>query len=283
MTSETPDKKRTIRNLVIFTVIVFGLGWLGWLLYFLGGRTTDVQGLGSLFFIVSPLAACVLLRLFGGDGWSDMGLNPRLTTQWRWYLFSLLVYPLTVALTLAIGSLAGGLSFPAAGGWGLFLQLAVASFAGNFFKNIFEEFGWRAYLTPKIFNIDLPDMAAHLISGAIWGLWHLPYYLSLIDQTAFHRYTLQSLAVFLPLVIIGIVVAAITHNEIRLITNSVWPAVIMHTMSNALLLVLLIDGFVAFNPWTELIFSPAWHSLLSIALNLVVGLGLYRYRIRKLK
>jgi membrane protease YdiL (CAAX protease family) len=281
MTTQSLNKKRTIRNLIIFTVIVFGMGWLGWTLYVLGDRTTDAQGLGALLFIISPLVACVLLRLFGGDGWGDMGLAPRLKAHWRWYFFSLLIYPITIALTLVIGALTGGITFPAAGGWGLFLQLAAAAFVGNFFKNILEEFGWRAYLAPKIFTIDLPDMAAHLISGAIWGLWHLPYYLGLIDQAMLRGYTPQSMVTFLPLVIIGIAVAAIAHNELRLITSSVWPAVVLHTISNTLTLVLLVDGFVALNASTEFLFSPGWHSLLSIALNLAIGLGLYRYRTRQ--
>lgn len=278
MSLQTENKKQTVRNLVIFTALVWGLGWLGWLVYMLGGRTTEMQGMGLLIFITSPLVACVLLRLFGGDGWGDMGLAPKFKKNWVWYLFSLLIYPLTIGLTLIIGVLTSSITFPSAGGLGLFLQLVAVAFGGNFFKNIFEEFGWRAYLVPKIFTIGLPDMKAHLISGVIWGFWHLPYYLGLLDQTILHNYTPQSLATFLPLVVIGIAVAAIAHNEIRLITNSVWPVVVMHTISNAVLLVLLIDGFIAFNAPTELVFSPGWHSLLSIALSVAIGLGLYRYR-----
>lgn len=28
----------------------------------------------------------------------------------------------------------------------------------------------------------LPDVAAWLISGLVWGLWHLPFYLFLLDE-----------------------------------------------------------------------------------------------------
>lgn len=36
-----------------------------------------------------------------------------------------------------------------------------------------EEFGWRAYLTPKL-EEKMPFPAAITVSGIIWGLWHAP-------------------------------------------------------------------------------------------------------------
>lgn len=34
-----------------------------------------------------------------------------------------------------------------------------------------EEFGWRAYLTPKLENL-LPEPLALIVSGIIWAMWH---------------------------------------------------------------------------------------------------------------
>jgi hypothetical protein len=39
-----------------------------------------------------------------------------------------------------------------------------------------EEIGWRGYLLPKTLPLGLP--AAHLITGVIWGLWHVPIVLA---------------------------------------------------------------------------------------------------------
>ena len=44
-----------------------------------------------------------------------------------------------------------------------------------FFNAVFafgEEFGWRGYLLPKL--MPLGKLRAYLLSGIIWGLWHLP-------------------------------------------------------------------------------------------------------------
>ena len=36
-----------------------------------------------------------------------------------------------------------------------------------------EEYGWRAFLTPKLKKL-MPDWAAYIVSGIIWGMWHKP-------------------------------------------------------------------------------------------------------------
>lgn len=36
-----------------------------------------------------------------------------------------------------------------------------------------EEFGWRAYLTPKLEKL-MPRFAACAVTGVVWGLWHAP-------------------------------------------------------------------------------------------------------------
>ena len=48
---------------------------------------------------------------------------------------------------------------------------------GNFIKNIFEEFSWRGYLTPKLIELKLNDWFIYIISGLVWALWHAAYYL----------------------------------------------------------------------------------------------------------
>ena len=44
-----------------------------------------------------------------------------------------------------------------------------------FFIAIFfgEEYGWRAFLTPKLEKL-MPEWAAYIVSGIIWGMWHKP-------------------------------------------------------------------------------------------------------------
>ena len=74
-----------------------------------------------------------------------------------------LVVPL-VLLTAASDGLAEGLSPISA--MGVFLAALMVS-GGN------EELGWRAVLEPEL-ERSMPVSAACLVTGAIWGLWHLP-------------------------------------------------------------------------------------------------------------
>ena len=56
-------------------------------------------------------------------------------------------------------------------------SLILMSTIGNFIKNIFEEFSWRGYLTPKLIELKLNDWFIYIISGLVWALWHAAYYL----------------------------------------------------------------------------------------------------------
>ena len=49
----------------------------------------------------------VVLRRFGGDGWADAGLRPRLRGNGRWYLLAAVAFPVMFALALALSWLAG--------------------------------------------------------------------------------------------------------------------------------------------------------------------------------
>jgi len=81
----------------------------------------------------------------------------------------------------------------------------------------------------------------------IWGFWHIPYYLALLDKTSLMAYTSQSLILFIPMVILSMAVAGILFGELRLITGSTWPVWLMHMMSNSIILTLLVDRYLNVN------------------------------------
>ena len=143
--------KKPIRNLFIFAVVTLGCGFLGMFLDRLVAPEDPMQGLGVLLWLVAPLAANVLLRAFGKDGWKDFGLRPHFKDSWIWYLVALLVAPLVVAITLGLGELSGAVSLSgfAELGFGSLAPLIAAALGGAVVKNIFEEFAWRGYLTPR--------------------------------------------------------------------------------------------------------------------------------------
>ena len=130
------------------------------------------ESLGMLLWIVAPLAACLLLRAFAGDGWKDLGIKLNFKGNVLGYIVALLVFPVITALIMIIGKVSGVIFFPDLSVSALvtFLQVFMFGLLSGFFKNIFEEFGWRGYLTPKIDSLKLNDYVGHLIVGLIWAL-----------------------------------------------------------------------------------------------------------------
>ncbi|MGB7097086.1 MAG: hypothetical protein WBD62_20740, partial [Anaerolineales bacterium] len=94
------DRKKTIRYIVIFSVLVNLVAWTGSLF---GGDPTS-PGLGFLIWGTAPILVSLLMRAVTRD-WSDLGARPAIRTNIRWYLVSLLAYPVAIALALFIGSL----------------------------------------------------------------------------------------------------------------------------------------------------------------------------------
>jgi membrane protease YdiL (CAAX protease family) len=280
---ETQYRKRTIRNLIIFTVAMIVVGWLGWLLGYLGGNA-DSRGLGSLIWLASPLVISLLLRAFAGDGWKDIGIKPNFRGNLGWYLVSIIVYPFAIAVVLLIGIVLGGISLPefSSTKMALFISALGTAFIVNFIKNIFEEFSWRGYLAPKIFTLGLNDIVAHLLVGVIWAIWHLPYYLGLMNAAEYDGYTSLSLVAFISLVFVALMTSSIAFDEIRFITGSTWPAVLMHTVSNTVILTLLIGNYIQVSRAGEVWFTPGMHGILSIIVIFLIGIGLYLWRTRKM-
>jgi len=101
---------KTRRNLIIFTVLVLALSWLG--------KWVDIQtqsplgnGPGSLIWIVSPLLISFLLRGLAGDGWKDLGIRPNFKGNGLWYLISILAYPVCIILIVGIDRAFGVITF----------------------------------------------------------------------------------------------------------------------------------------------------------------------------
>jgi membrane protease YdiL (CAAX protease family) len=178
--TENIDKRSIVRNLIIFVLVFNALGWLGWLVAS-GGNTPEARDLGLLIWLVSPFLVSILIRLFSRD-WVDLGLKPNFKGNAKGYLFSLLVFPVIVAIVVLIGAIFSGVSLANFKG-GLFILAMGTAFLSTLIKNIFEEFAWRGYLTPKVNSLGINVLAGHLLVGLIWGFWHIPYYLGLLDHT----------------------------------------------------------------------------------------------------
>jgi len=277
------NKTRINRNLIIFTIATLGAGWLGLALNQAMGIQDAQQSLGILLWLVIPLLTALLLRAFGGDGWQDFGLTPHLRSGWAWYLVAALIFPLASFLTLGFGTMIGIISLSGFASQGLaaFLTLTGIAFASSLVKNIFEEFAWRGYLTPRFEALKLNPFVNHLLTGLIWSAWHIPYWLFFVSQAQWPEFTSLDRPTFILLGVLINTASAITYGELRLLSKTVWPAVILHSMANAVTLTLLVNGFVQLSSDREALFSPGNAGIITASLLTLAGIGLHHYRMKK--
>ena len=88
-----------------------------------------------------------------------------------------------------------------------------------------EEIGWRGFLTPRL-TATLGFVLGSLITGTIWGLWHLPLViLSTYNAGGDMRFELLSFG-------IGVVALSGPMAWLRLKANSLWPCVTLHASHN---------------------------------------------------
>lgn len=263
-------KNKTLRNAIIFSLIALSCGWIGRLVDLQAG--TDENGsLGQLMWIVSPLLCMVVLRSWMGDSWKDFGAKFRIKGNVLPYLFSILFFPLMTTVIVGVG-----MGF----GWTDRLQSSTPYLAAfgmallpSLFKNIFEEFAWRGYLAPKLFSLGYNRFFVHIAVGIIWGAWHFPYMFLFVDTT-------ESMITYIPRMMIGVIAMSILYGEILLITKSVWPAVVMHTMGNAFVDTLILKKFIHVHEEFGYIAMPSPEGILAIALTGLTGLWIYKRRKR---
>ena len=268
--------RRTLRNIILFCFVAIICGWGGVGIDMLLGEPSNLESLGALIFISSPILCMILLRLFGGDGWKDLPLKPNFKQNTRWYLFAIAVYPVVIGITLFIGKLFGWIdvskfSFSA------YLPILFAAFLPEFIKNIFEESVWRGYLTVKMEQLTKNEWLVYLVVALIWQIWHLPYYLILLDDAYLATFFPYGDVLFIITSFMVIGVWTIMYTEIFFLSRSLLPVILMHTMEDSLN-PLISEGFAIVSPDKVLLVSPSFGL---IPLLIYLGTGLYLRSMRK--
>jgi membrane protease YdiL (CAAX protease family) len=265
----------TKRNLFIFTIFILVTSVLARFIEPFTvppGAEPGTSGLGQLLWLIAPFLIMLLLRIFGGDGWTDFGLRPNFKRNGFWWLVSILVFPAVITVVVSLGVLLAGLGMDA-NMFSVFAAALLPGFVVAAFKNIFEEFTWRGYLAPKVYSLKMNIWFSHTIIGLVWGVWHLPFVFIL-----WHYLMPNMLWYFVPLLLIGTISQSVVYGEIRLATDSVWPAWLMHTIGNTLGNALLLSGFVQLNNGNEVWFTPGTEGVVSIILFFVIGYLLHQRR-----
>ncbi len=177
------DKITTLR-IFIFLGLAFVPPWVLSFVYMaVYGKTVDGAFYALLCSVamLAPAIANILTRVITGEGFEGIGIKFDIKGNVR-YIILALCFPvicgyLTVLVASAtflpdcrvidiitktnhIKTVATALYCAGVSVFGIILGFG-------------EEFGWRAYLTPKL-EEKMPLWAAVIISGIIWGLWHAP-------------------------------------------------------------------------------------------------------------
>lgn len=267
--------KRSLRNVILFSFVAVVCGWVGVGVDKLLGQPSNLESLGALIFISSPILCMVLLRLFGGDGWKDLPLKPNFRRNARWYLFAIVVYPVVIGITLFVGKLFGWVDvsrFSIAA----YSPVFIAAFLPQCLKNIFEESVWRGYLTVKVEQLTQNEWLVYLVVALVWQVWHLPYYLILLDDAYLASFFPFGNVLFVVTSFVVIGVWTIMYTEIFFLSRSLLLVVLMHAMEDALN-PLISEGFAVVSPDKALLVSPSF-GLIPLLLYLVTGLWLRRIR-----
>ena len=254
------DKQLDSRRIIIFLGFAFGIAWItGLIIYLTGGLTNSPQiapgvslalALLATFYMGAPAIGNVLTRLITREGWKDVSLRANFKKGWRywlagWFLPVVMTIPgAAVFFVLFPRYFDASLPYvkqlmaaaPATSGmspWTLaILQLVQGVLIAPIVNSIAtfgEEFGWRAYLLPKL--MPLGGRKAMLLIGVIWGVWHWP--VILMGYEYGFKYPGYPWAG--PLLFIWVTFGlGIFLGWLTLRSKSIWPAVIGHAAINGI-------------------------------------------------
>jgi membrane protease YdiL (CAAX protease family) len=243
------------KRIYIFVALAYGLSIILALVVFLnGGMYRTIPGpmrpqamILMMVLMCVPAVANIVTRLITREGWSNTLLRPNFRRSWPFYL----VGWIAPALAVIVGGLIFYLLFPdrfdpsmlylrqtfgidipaTANPWTVVLsRLALAAVATipTLPLMLGEEFGWRAYLLPKL--MPLGGRKAVLLMGVIHGAWHWPFF-PMGYNYGFDYWGLPVVAAAL-LYLVVVTFFSTFFAWLTLRSGTVWPAALAHGTIN---------------------------------------------------
>jgi uncharacterized protein len=90
-----------------------------------------------------------------------------------------------------------------------------------------EEIGWRGYMLTRLIDAGVPRPV--LVSGLIWGVWHLPLIFAGIYAAG------PNPALSAVLFVVSVTSISFVFARMRLETGSIWPVIFAHSAWNAII------------------------------------------------
>jgi uncharacterized protein len=242
MTTATIEQMRARRGLGVFLGLVALAS--APLLYAIIRSGMHVENPAMLPWMIAlmwvPALASVITRLVLREGFRDVSFRVGGRPGAR-AIGLAFVAPVIVGLVAyGIAWMTGLAQFiPPVGGWFTGMEPAPLRFGISVIVSMLvggivgivtaagEEIGWRGYMVTRLVQAGVP--APLVISGLIWGLWHVPAILT--GQYGTGPYPLLSALLFL-LFAVGM---SAFWGTLRLRTGSVWSAVFGHAAWNAVI------------------------------------------------
>ena len=243
------DKTMVIKRLVWFVALTFAITWVIFGQIPWRGLT---YGTGVSIYIVMagmfvPALCNLLTRLITREGFANLLLRPNFKGHTKDYLLvffgptALLLLSAALYFLVMPGSFDSQLTFlqePATRTGVLsartlllitILQVVIICPIINIIPTLGEELGWRAYLLPKL-RLLLPDWAALVVTGIIWGLWHAPVIVMGHNYgTSYTGYPWLGIL----MMVVFCVWLGIIEGYMTIKLNSVIPAAMIHSTVNA--------------------------------------------------
>lgn len=170
LTTPSTETQRPF-SLGLYLLIVFGLSWPPQIAYALWGNTpTSGYLLSSLSMVMVTVGSFIAGRYVFRDSFKNMG--------WRWgkvkhYLGVFALALFIFGMPVLIENLMGWCTLPAEISTGAILGSFLTSFLLTLIPGFGEEFGWRAYMLPRLVQRHSLRKAL-VLHGLIWWAWHIP-------------------------------------------------------------------------------------------------------------
>lgn len=238
------NKKLTLIRLIIFYVLAFLPQCILAPLFskilgepmFSGEASASTLTLtAGMLGMCFPALANILTRLITREGFKDSCLTLNMQKgKWKYYLLAFVIPLIYMLITVVMIML---FFCRDAESWFASEDIAVRiwAFIGQigttllmFLPFFGEEFGWRAYMTPKLEQL-MPMPAALVVGGILWGVWHAPLTIQGhnfgLDYPGFPYLGILVMCIFCTA--IGAFLTLLTKR-----TKSVIPAAIAHGINN---------------------------------------------------
>jgi uncharacterized protein len=218
--------------LASFFVLAYAISWLLWIPLVVSGGGTPT-GLGLVLALLGSLvpSAVAILLVAVLHGKAGVRKLLRRLLMWRvgvgWWVAVVLLS------TLAVGAVGFSVLF---GGDAPDLDVTIPGVVFLFLFSIFpgsaggEEIGWRGFALPHLQRAR-SALAASVVLGAAWGVWHLPLYLLGTDN--------RPLGLFPAWVLLTVAASVILTWMYNGTGGSLLIVVLFHAASNLPLTVLL--------------------------------------------